>query len=125
MSAYDAVDDPHTASEWETLSRICVDLAKSFQVHGVDAAGGLWFSASCGGAACCCSLRWCALPGGMEPGDSASLGASNRALRHRVRLKPPLNVKAYVKTQERRGRCEGDLRGGDQTDDALRRAQDL
>ena len=110
-----------------SVTTIGLNLAKNvFQVHGVDAEGVavirqrltrgrmLRFFAKLppclvGIEACATSHYWAR--------ELVGLG-------HDVKLMPAHYMKPYVKRgQERRGRCGGDLRGGDPADDALRRHQ--
>jgi len=106
------------------VTTIGVDIAKSvFQVHGIDAAGEVVFRRRLTRARVVpffAKLAGCLV--GMEACATSHYWARELIkLGHDVRLMPP----SYVKTireasEERHGRCGSDLRGGNQTDDALR-----
>jgi transposase len=113
------------------VSTVGLDIAKNvFQVHRLDEHGRTVLRRKVR------RDQLLKLFGGLEPclvGMEACATAHHwarelGALGHEVRLMPPAYVKAYVKRnkqaqQERRGRCRGDLRGGDAADHALRADQ--
>ncbi len=107
------------------ITVIGLDIAKNvFQVHGIDDAGQpvLKRKLRRNEVLRVFSLLEPALVG-IEACHTAHYWAREiAALGHKVRLMPPQFVKPYV-TEERRGRCRGDLRSGAATDHALRADQ--
>ena len=102
------------------VTTIGLDIAKStFQVHGVDATGEVILRRRLTRArvvAFFAKLAPCLV--GIEACATSHHWARQlRNVGHEVRLMPPSYVKA---SEERHGRCGGDLRGSDQADDAFR-----
>ena len=107
---------------------IGLDLAKSvFQIHGVDAQGKVVVTKRLRRDAVLAffaNLAPCVV--GMEACAGSHFWAREIArLGHTVRLMAPQYVKPYTQaSQERPGRCRGDLRSGPAAEHALRGGQD-
>src|SRR3979490_46575 len=106
------------------ISAIGLDLAKNvFQVHGVDASGGVVLRRQLRRGAVekfFAQLPPCTV--GVEAcGSAHHWGGVIGRYGHQVRLMPPAYVKPYVKRNKNDGRdAEGDLRSGQPSDDAVR-----
>jgi transposase len=108
----------------QTITTIGLDIAKSvFQVHGVDAAGEVVIRRQLKRRSVLAffeKLPPCLV--GMEAcASSHHWSRELQAFGHTVRLMPPAYVRPYVK---RRNGRRGDLRGGHQSQHAVRANQD-
>jgi transposase len=112
----------------QTITTIGFDIAKSvFQVHGVDASGEVVIRRQLKRRyvlAFFQKLPPCLI--GIEACASSHYWSRElQALGHTVRLMPPAYVKPVRQTSEERcGRCRGDLRGRHQDNHAVRANKD-